>query len=123
MEQLITQIYNHWRTVTPKKNDAAWYQIIRSHPAAVHSMAAEHMAEFIRDGYEHPTYSPFDCIKTCEEQIEACADPQWDYIMSKHNQYKPHDYKTTQWKFWRMVDEILVHHAPTPADELFDFKE
>ena len=121
--QLIQAVYDHWRQVKPKKNDAAWYHIIRSYLAPVHSLAAEEMAKFIREGHQHPQYSAWDCIKTCEEQITACADPQWDFIMSKQYQYKPHDYKTTQWKFWRMTDEILVNNRPAPTepkDELFE---
>ena len=128
MATLTTKIFTHWQHNEVKKNDTRWWNIIRSHPAAEHSQAAEQMAEFIAEGYHHPKFDIMDCLVVCDQQIQACSDPHWDTIMSKSKRwiYKPHDYKETQWKFWRMTDEILTEwnsHTEDPKHQLFTHTE
>ena len=125
MIDLIERIYKHWQKQSVKKSDHEWYGIIRSYPSVTHSLCAEQWAQLIREGYTHPKYSPIDSIKVCEQQIQACADPQWDTIMSARKDwiYQSHEYKSTQWQFWRMVCEIIEYHAPKPQhthDEKFN---
>lgn len=124
MVEIIERIYTHWQHNPVKKNDDRWWQIIRDYDAPCHSQCAEQMAEVIRDGYHHPTYSVLDCISVCEQHIQACADPQWNFIMGKNKTWfgVSHPYKTIQWKFWRMVCEVMTNNKPQPKDELFDWE-
>lgn len=127
--QLIQQIYSHWERqgrIVP--NDHSLYQIIRSYPASTHRATAQAFQQVIRDGYHHEQFSSTDCEAVCEAQQKACEDPQWDHIMS--TQYKergrwlPHPHKSTQWKFWRMVCEIMSNNIPrTPQEQLFEVED
>ena len=128
MQTLTTKVYHHWRQQEPAKNDAVWWNIIRSHSAAEHSLAAEEMAQFIADGHPHKSFDTHDCLIVCDQQIQACADPHWDTIMSasKRWKYQPHDYKETLWKFWRMADEIILRWdaiTKDPKQQLFDMED
>ena len=125
METLTTKIFKHWQANAVKKNDTGWWDLIRSHPAAEHSLAAEQMAEFIAEGHHHPKFDTIDCLVVCDQHIQACSDPLWETIMSKRKGwiYKSHDYKEIQWKFWRMADEIITEwdtHTQDPKQQLFE---